>query len=388
VNENKPESETASPPWLWPRAAYVHVPFCASRCGYCDFAISVRREHQIELYLEALSAEMRSLEKPRPVRTLFLGGGTPTLLDVAQLEKLCRLLHHWLPLEYEHEFSIEANPSTLTAEKINALADHGVNRISLGVQSFQPELLRFLDRDHTASEVFEVVDLCRRRIDAISLDLIFGVPGQTMENWSADIGQALTLGPVHLSTYGLTYEKGTPLWKQRRAGAIRPLDEETERLMYGYAMDTLESAGFEHYEISNFALPGRRCRHNEVYWANWAHWGFGMGAAGYVNGRRHLNTRNLDIYLRKALAGESPALQAEVLTERERARETMAIQLRRVEGIGRNDFRRQTGFDLDGLAGTKIARNSGLGLLADDGSSVRLTPNGKYVADAVIEDLL
>jgi oxygen-independent coproporphyrinogen-3 oxidase len=383
---NKIESDAR---WLNPRSAYVHIPFCAHHCCYCDFAIAVGQDDQIGQYLDALAAEMKAtLGTPQRVDTLFIGGGTPTLLNAEQLQRLMALLHRWLSFDSDHEFAIEANPSTITPDKIAVLADHGVNRISLGAQSFQPERLRFLERDHTVEDIVRAVEYARPRIRSISLDLIFGTPGQMVDSWGEDLRQALILKPDHLSTYGLTYEKGTPLWKQRRAGAFRPLDEDGERALYEESMNVLEAAGFEHYEISNFARPGRRCRHNEVYWANWAHWGLGMGAAGYVNGRRHLNSRDLSTYMKRALAGESPEFQVEILDSRERARETMAIQLRRSDGIRRDEFCAQTGFGLDGLAGRAIARHVEMGFLADHGDSVRLTREGKFVADAVIEALL
>src|SRR5262249_251299 len=279
--------------------------------------------------------------RPQPVRTLFLGGGTPTHLDTRQLARLLADVTRWLPLEPGHEFSVEANPGTLDADKVAVLADHGVNRLSLGAHSFHPQLLP------ATTDVPRAVECVRRRIAQVSLDLIFGVPGQTVAQWQKDLDKALALGADHVSTYGLTYEKGTPLWKQRQRGEVRPLDEGTELALYVAAIDTLESAGFEHYEISSFARPGRRCRHNLVYWANHAYFGFGMGAARYVNGRRELNTRNLQGYLRRALAGASAAFQTEELAPEERARETMAVQLRRAEGIDRRAFRAQTGFDLD-----------------------------------------
>jgi oxygen-independent coproporphyrinogen III oxidase len=384
-----PSCNKSGLPWLHPRSAYIHIPFCVHHCCYCDFAIAVGQDHQIESYLDALSAEMHmNLNSPQPVQTMFLGGGTPSSLSAAQLERLLKMLVEWLPLEEEAEFSIEANPSTVTREKIELLAMHGVNRISLGAQSFQGDRLHFLERDHRADDIARAVELSRPRMRSISLDLIFGTPGQTVETWREDLRQALSLKPDHISTYGLTYVKGTPLWKLRRAGAFVPLDEESERLLYQESMDVLEAAGFEQYEISNFARPGHRCRHNEIYWANWAHWGFGMGAAGYVNGRRHLNTRDLQAYMKKVLSGESAELQVEALEPQERARETMAIQLRRTQGIVREAFLEQTGHSLDELAGDAIARHVHLGLLVDDRRSVRLTREGKYVADAVIEGLL
>jgi oxygen-independent coproporphyrinogen-3 oxidase len=376
------ESSTA------PRAAYIHVPFCAHHCGYCDFAIAVGRDELTDRYLDALAAELTTLGGPRSLLTLSIGGGTPTYLSAKQLQRLFGDVIRWLPVEPGGEFSIEANPGTLDAGKVAVLADHGVTRVSLGAQSFQPELLQVLERDHSPDDVARAVDAIRRRIPEISLDLIFGVPGQTLADWDADLRRALALQPDHVSTYGLTYEKGTPLWKQRQRGTIAALDEESELSLYAHATDILEAAGFEHYEISNFARPGRRSRHNQVYWANEAYYGFGMGAARYLDGRREQNTRDLAAYIRKALAGESTTFQSETLPPEQRARETIAVQLRRSDGICRTAFRRQTGYDLDALAGPAVARHVDLGLLEDDGERVRLTRRGKYVADAVVTELL
>jgi oxygen-independent coproporphyrinogen-3 oxidase len=378
------DSRAGPPPWLWPRAAYVHVPFCAHRCAYCDFAIAVGHDDLRERYLDAVTAEVATLGRPQPVDTLFLGGGTPSHLGAGQLARLLATLRHWLPPRPGHEMSVEANPDSLDADKVKVLAEHGVNRVSLGAQSFQPHLLRALGRDHTADEVPRAVERVRRHIANVSLDLIFGVPGQTLAEWRDDLRRALELRPDHVATYGLTYEKGTPLWKERQRGAVRPLDEDAELSLYACAIDVLESAGLEHYELSNFARPGCRCRHNGVYWANRAYFGFGMGASRYVNGRRELNTRNLHAYLRRALAGEAATFQAEELSPQERARETLALGLRRREGVERAAFREQTGFDLGTLAGPAIDRYVALGTLCDDGGRVFLTRQGKYVADVVI----
>jgi oxygen-independent coproporphyrinogen-3 oxidase len=346
------------------------------------------QDQWIDLYLDALAAELATLGEPQPVETVFLGGGTPTYLAPRRLDRLLADVTRWLPALPGHEFSVEANPGTLDADKVAVLAARGVNRISLGAQSFHPHLLRVLERDHRPDDVPRAVGLLKRSIAQVSLDLIFGVPGQILADWEADLRLALDLEPDHVSTYGLTYEKGTRLWKQRRRGEVRPLDEEAELALYAHAIDTLEGAGFEQYEISSFARPGRRCRHNQVYWANHAYFGFGLGAARYVRGRRELNTRDLHGYIRRTLAGEAATLQGEALPPDERARETMAVQLRRAEGIDRATFREQTGFALDALAGPAVQRHVALGLLADDGRGVRLTRRGKYVADAVIEALL
>jgi oxygen-independent coproporphyrinogen-3 oxidase len=373
------------PRWWWPRSAYVHIPFCNYHCGYCDFAVATGQDDKIDLYIDALAAELSRLGQPQPVETLFLGGGTPTHLDEWRLERLLALVRHWLPLTVAGEFSVEANPGTLNAAKIAALARHGVNRVSLGAQSFQPHLLHVLERDHQPPDVPRAVDLLRAHIPRLSLDLIFGVPGQTMSEWDADLRQALALHPEHMSTYGLTFEKGTRLWKQMRQGQLQPLAEETELALYLHGIDTLTAAGFEHYEISNFARPGCRSRHNQVYWANEAHFGFGMGAAHYIQGRRELNSRDLTTYIRRTLAGESAVFQSEELQPEERARETMGQNLRRAEGISRTEFRQQTGFDLDALAGPTICTFVASGHLHDDGQRVYLTRAGKCVADHVIQ---
>jgi oxygen-independent coproporphyrinogen-3 oxidase len=347
----------------------------------------------MDLYLEALAAELATLDQPQPVHSIFIGGGTPTYLDGKRLERLLTEIRQWfMPMEQvasgHWEFSVEANPGNLNAQKVKILADHGITRISLGSQSFDPQLLRVLERDHRPEDVVRAVDLVKPQIPQVSLDLIFGIPGQTLADWQQDVEQALDLQPDHLSTYGLTYEKGTRLWKQRQLGEVQPLDEDTELAMYLHALDALEAAGFEHYEISNHARPGKRCRHNQVYWANEAYFGFGMGAARYVEYRRELNTRSIHDYIRRTLAGQPATFQSEVLEPKVRARETVALQLRRSDGVERRAFCHQTGFELDDLAGSALAQQVDLGLLEDNGTNVRLTRKGKCVADAVIRQFM
>ena len=380
--------DSSPPPWLWPRAAYIHIPFCAHHCGYCDFAVATGQDSMIDLYLEALDKEMSVLGMPHPLRTIFLGGGTPTYLNAAQLERLLASVVKHLPADGPLEFSVEANPGTLTPDKLRVLADHGVNRLSLGAQSFNKHLLKVLERDHAPADVPRAVEAIRGTIPSFSIDLIFGVPGQTPADWESDLNQALRLEPNHVSTYGLTFEKGTRLWKQRQSGLLKGLDEESELAMYNLAMDRLEEAGFEHYEISNFARPGKRSLHNQVYWANEAYFGFGMGAARYVNLRRELNTRDLKTYIRKILAGETATFQSELLSPEERARETLAIQMRRSDGIQRQRFKEQTGFVVDELVGDVIQSQLDLGLVEDDGISIRLTRTGKCVADSLVAQYL
>jgi oxygen-independent coproporphyrinogen-3 oxidase len=378
------------PTWLEPRTAYVHVPFCAHHCGYCDFAVAAGQDHLIELYLDALDLELQSLDVPRPVESLFIGGGTPTYLSPDQLRRLFESTNRWLPptRQPSWEFSVESTPESLTPEKVVVLAAAGITRVSIGVQSFHPRFLTALDRRHTIEHIAPAVDAVRSAGLALSLDLIFAAPGATLTDWREDLQSALAFSPDHVSTYGLTYEKGTPLWKDRAAGRVRSVPEDDELAMYETAIDVLTAAGFEHYEISNFARPSRRCRHNERYWANDAYYGFGVGAARYVNGTRELNVRHTADYVKRVLAGDSPTFQSETLPPRDRAVETMAVQLRRCAGIDRRGFREQTEFDLDALVGRRLPALVREQLLVDDGDRVCLTQFGKRVADGVVESLM
>jgi oxygen-independent coproporphyrinogen-3 oxidase len=383
-------STSRLPTWEWPRAAYVHVPFCAHKCGYCDFASLAGADHLADRYLDALEREIAiSLEGPQEVDTIFVGGGTPTRLDPLQLSRLCSIIRKWLVLSPGGEWTIEANPGTLDLEKAGVLASAGVDRISLGAQSFQPELLRTLERQHGRAEVEHALLVVKPRFARWSLDLIFGVPGSTLDDWSQDLELALGFGPSHLSCYGLVFEKGTALWNQQRIGLVRAVDEEVERQMYATTIARLKAAGLKMYEISNFARPGDESRHNLVYWVNDAYFGFGVGAARYIRGVRSVNTRDLTAYLRRIESGESATGPSEELTPEARARETAILMLRRIQiGIERDDFAHRTGFELDELAGAAIDRFRTQGLLEDDGHRIRLSREGVFVADRVLCELL
>lgn len=366
---------------LVPRAAYVHLPFCAHHCGYCDFAVVAGRDDLMDNYLTALQKEMGPDQDE--VDTIFLGGGTPSHLPMPQLKRLLDILRCRFILNPDHEYSIEVNPDSLTEEKLQLLKDYGVNRMSIGAQSFHTRTLAVLERKHIAEEVPRVVELARGYMQSLSLDLIFGAPGQTLFQWQMDLERALALPINHLSTYGLTYEKGTKLWKSIREGSILPLTEEDERRMYDLAMDWMTEAGWEHYEISSFATVGHRCRHNQAYWINLPFFGFGLGAARHLNFIREVNTRNIDNYLKKCLAGESPTQQREAHTPETYARETATLNLRRKEGIIRPLFQQQTEMSIDTLAGDAVKRFVHQELLDDDGTAIKLTKEGKFMADTV-----
>lgn len=371
------------------RSAYLHVPFCSHKCGYCDFASVAGQDDRMTDYLDALEAEIAGhLTQAATVDTIFIGGGTPTYLSAALLQRLMEIVHRWFHLAPDGEFSVESNPNTLTAEKVTILADAGVNRMSLGAQSFHRHLLTVLERDHDPDSVRRAIDRIRQRIDNFSVDLIFGVPGQSLDEWKSDLEAVIALETNHCSTYGLTYEKGTRLWRQRKLGMVQPVDEELERSMFEYALDRLADRGWEHYEISNFARACRVCRHNLTYWANDDCFGFGTGAAAYVDGTRRLNTRELDSYINRCVNGKSPASQSETLDPEERARETAMVNLRRDSGLVRRDFLAKTGFDIDALAGKQIHRFVELGFLDDNGESIRFTREGLFIADAILREIV
>lgn len=376
------------PIYAVPQAAYLHVPFCAHRCGYCDFTLVAGRDDLADDYLRAMSVELASLEHPREVDTVFYGGGTPTHLPPKQLAGLLELTRKWFVLAPGYEWSVEANPFGLSDEKIELLADAGVNRISLGVQSFDADVLKLLERDHRADEVVSAVERIRRSIENVGLDLIFGVPGQSLDLWRETLSKAIELKPTHLSTYGLTIEKGTAFWTRREKGALAQLPDELERDMYAATMSDLAAAGFEHYEISNFARPGFRCRHNQTYWQAIPYFGFGPGAARYINGVRSSNHRSTTTWIKRVLAGERAIGMTEELEPEHRAREALVLGLRQLEGVRRDRFQLLTGFDLDEIAGSVIARQLAAKNIEDFGEGIRLSRTGIFLADSVIIDFL
>ena len=262
-----------------PRSAYVHVPFCAHHCGYCNFSVIAGRNDLVEDYLAAVAWELEQVAPggdaaPPRLETLYFGGGTPTQLTPAQLRRLFEMVTSHLPWADDAEVTIEANPADLSPEMLATLTALGVNRVSLGGQSFQDRHLQTLERDHCGKQVAEAVAMLRNAgLYSIGIDLIFAVPGQSLDEWRADLAAALELSPAHISTYGLTFEKGAAFYGRLQRGAMTQAPEELERDMYLAAIDTLTAAGFEHYEVSNFALPGMRSRHNEVYWTGQSYWG-------------------------------------------------------------------------------------------------------------------
>jgi oxygen-independent coproporphyrinogen-3 oxidase len=294
----------------------------------------------------------------------------------------------WHPLAAGHEWTVEANPADVDCPMIDALREIGVTRLSLGSQSFRIEKLRLLERDHGAGDIRQSVKLARDAGMHVSLDLIFAAPGETLGEWRADVETAISLAPDHVSTYGLTFEQGTPFWNRKSRGTLQEADEELQRDMYALAIDELKAAGFEHYEISNFARPSRRSRHNQVYWSGDGYFAAGPGAARYANGVRESNIRSTTSYLKAVLNGKSPVAEREQLAPDAAAREFLVFSLRRLEGVSRNAFGERTGYHLDELIAAPLQKFVDLGLLADDGERIQLTREGLFVSDAMWPEML
>jgi len=371
-----------------PRSAYVHLPFCRHRCGYCNFTVIAGRDDLVASYLEALEREFSQLGFPHPLDTLYIGGGTPTHLSSQSWKHLLKDVLHWYVLQADYEWTIEANPIDIQPELVDLLADHGVTRISLGAQSFHNGKLKFLERDHDAKTIRYAVDLCRSRFQSISLDLMFAVGKETLADWQKDLQLAVELEPDHLSTYGLTYEKGTTFWNRKNRGDLVSLDEQLERDMYESALDQLTTAGFQHYEVSSFARPNHRCRHNIVYWQGGEYLAAGAGAARFIAGCREINHRSTTTYLKRVLAGQSPVAEREQLSNEQMARDRLIFGLRMLEGINCKEFVKQTGFTLEELAGRAIERFISKGLLTRDPTQLRVTREGLMMSDSMWPDLL
>jgi oxygen-independent coproporphyrinogen-3 oxidase len=372
----------------FPRAAYIHLPFCRHHCCYCDYPVIARRDDLIPAFVEALDVELSWLEEPRPVDTLYLGGGTPTQLPVEDLQHVIESAQYWFLLQPGYEFTLEANPVDLTGEVLSSLVRWGVTRVVLGVQSFHHDTLALLERDHDAEGIRAACELLQSAGIEISLDLMFAVPGQTIEQWQEDLEKIVELGPQHLSILGLTIEPGTTLHARVIAGELLEVNEDLQRSMYIAAIDRLERAGYEHYEISNFSQPGCRSRQNQAYWDGSGYFAAGPGATRLVNGRRETNYRDTMAYLQKVQSGISPVDETEQLSLEMSARERLVFGLCQLEGIQAESFHVETGYSVSQLMGACLAEFESGGFLAWDQNTLQLTRKGLLVSDSLWPSLL
>ena len=373
------------------RALYVHVPFCRSLCGYCDFYSQVPDPAAVAPLVDAVIAELgRYCERHEvALGTIYVGGGTPTILPPTELARLLDAARTAARPRADIEFTVEANPATVSPEIAEVLARAGVNRVSIGAQSFDSAELRVLERTHAPPQVAETVEICRQHgIRQINLDLIFAIPGQSLASWLATLDAARGLEPDHLSCYGLTYEPGTRLHQQLADGLVARVDADVEADMYEAAIDRLAAAGYRQYEISNFARPGRRCRHNLTYWHNEPYLGIGPSAAGFVDGVRYKNVADTAAYVEAVLGGASPWVEQERLTPERRARETAMLELRLTEGMDRGRFRERFDEDPADFFADAVRKHVELGLLELDQRGIHLTRAGLLLADSVIADFL
>ena len=368
---------------------YIHIPFCSSRCVYCGFysttglALRERYTNAVCKEIETRGERVRK-EEGEKVSTIYLGGGTPSQLTIEQLKRIFESTYIYNKVENEAEVTIEMNPDDVTADLATALKALPVNRISMGAQAFSDERLRFLHRRHNASQVKEAVKTLRQAgFQNISIDLMYGFPNQTLDEWKADIDKALALNVEHISTYCLMYEEGTPLYRLLEQGKVTEIDEELEREMYYTLIERLESAGYEHYEISNFARPGYRSHHNSSYWQGIPYIGIGAAAHSFDLKTRSWNVADIQQYIAGMEQGQR-IYEEETLDEDTRYNDTITVALRTCEGL-----------DLDTLSNkhrtyclTNAMRHVEAGLLKLTGNKLSLTKNGLFVSDMIMSDLM
>ena len=349
---------------------YVHIPFCKKRCLYCDFFSTTRLEKQ-KAYIHALIKETdaRKDEAGEPIRTIYIGGGTPSTLPLGWMTAL----NEHMPATNVAEYTVEVNPGDVSKAYLEGLRALGVNRLSMGIQSFQDELLHMLGRRHNAEQAIKAIRIAQEAgFDNISIDMMYALPTQTMAQWQADIDTALTMNVQHISSYGLMYEQGTALTRMLENGQIEAVDEETENAMYDYLCERLREAGFGHYEVSNFARPGYEAKHNSSYWDGTPYIGVGAGAHSYVNNVRSWNPNDLDAYI----AGKAQP-EREVLTETDRYNERIMLGLRTNKGVAAEDIK----------GDIRSWIEKGLLRATDDGRIVA-TQQGLHILNRIIEDLM
>ena len=384
---------------------YLHVPFCLRRCGYCDFNTYAGFSHAIPAYVKALNREIAAVTEGQPgrvpIQTIFFGGGTPSLLSVEQFAEILGQLKAAFTIVEQAEITLEANPGTVTREYLDSLHRLGFTRISFGMQSAHPQDLHILDRQHQFADVVNAVEWAQRAGFAhINLDLIFGIPGQSLERWQETLKLACAFGVDHLSLYALTIEEGTPMARWNRKGMLEVTDDDLTATMYQAATDYLSQAGFEQYEISNWARTradglDARCLHNLNVWRYLPYYGFGAGAHGFVGHTRTANVGPIPAYLARmqALQGDWPAaVEVETLSTWDEMQEWMMIGLRlTAEGISRQGFLERFGIYCEQVFGKQLQKGLQTGLLENLGASidrVRLTSKGRFLGNQVFMEFV
>ncbi len=381
---------------------YIHIPFCRQKCFYCDFPSFAGREKKIDRYLQALEQEfallrqrlypkdnVRDTERKFAPRTIYIGGGTPTALNAHQMKKLLEIVQKYVVVAKAEEFTVEMNPGTVDREKLLLLQQAGVNRLSVGVQSFDDNCLQKIGRIHTAQEAVNTIELAHNLgFDNISLDLIYGLPQQDREIFTQSVERALTLPVQHISIYGLQLEEGTAFQRMADMGKLHLPTDELVEVMYDYIVEKLPEAGYQRYEISNYALPGYESKHNLSYWQDVDYLGLGSGAHSYWQGTRYENPIGIDDYISVLEAGRLPATLEEQVDRQAHMEEYCFLGLRTAAGIDKNLFQRKFGVDLFTVYGRTIEKLVAQDLLQHTARGIALTTLGMKYGNQVFGEFL
>lgn len=369
---------------------YLHIPFCAKRCLYCDFFSNTEMKYK-EAYVDAVVREMELRKEyihGEAVETIYFGGGTPSQLSAADFDKLFNAIHRLFDTSHCTEVTLEANPDDMTPEYVSALRTFPFNRVSMGVQSFNPDDLRFLNRRHSREQAIRAVALCKENgLTNISIDLIYGLPGQTLSAWEANLEEALRLDVPHLSAYHLIYEEGTALYKLMEAGKVKPVEEDISVSLFSTLINRLTEAGYLHYEISNFARPECFSRHNSSYWNGKTYLGLGPSAHSYNGIEREWNRSSLPLYL-KGIATRQPDIETELLDPHTRYNDYIITGLRTMWGINTDDIQRKFGNVLSDYCLRQAAGPIKQGMLIQSGERLCLSKEGIFISDGIMSDLL
>jgi oxygen-independent coproporphyrinogen-3 oxidase len=364
---------------------YIHIPFCLAKCRYCDFYSIPYRFDVAAHYIKTISGQIKTLNEK--FSTVYIGGGTPTILDTNCLKTLLGAIKNLLADGYE--FTIEGNPDTIDSDKMRMFLEHGVNRISIGVQSFRDKFLKILGRGLSSGVCFSTIEKAYKAgFKNISLDLIFGIPSQSLNDVEIELQKLFALPIQHISWYGLSFEKGTQMYLGFKSGLIYPPDEDIVSKMYIYIIDRLKSMGFQQYEISNFAKHQFMCRHNQKYWMNEEYIGIGAGAVSYIDGVRMQNIQDVERYVECVESGKTTVISTETLSPIHRAKETSALKIRTIEGIEVDWFKEKTGFNFQELHEGVLEHLIEQGLLSFNRGRYYLTERGLLFCDTVCSEFM
>jgi len=372
---------------------YLHFPFCISKCPYCDFnSYQLKEDNQIFSYISALYQEITAYSqklKKSNIKTIYLGGGTPTVLSGVQIYNILEFCKGKFTIDKDAEITIEANPGTLNDEKIKLLTESGINRLSLGAQSFSDLLLKKLGRIHNTQDIIDSYYLAREKgLNNINIDIMFALPDQTTKDLQITLEKAVSLKPDHLSLYNLTIKPGTEYYENYKRNTLTLPSEDEEFDMYSWAINFLEENNFEHYEIANFARPDKRSMHNLIYWQNKPYLGIGAGAYSFIKGYRYMNYENPARYIKEIMSGKLPVDNGEKLSLRKRMIENIILGLRTKDGVGYKIFKTRFGVNLNDIFPVQIKKLVNLGLLQKDNYRIKLTKKGIFLANTVFREFV